>query len=93
MKRERYFGFNSIQDGHFRGCSLMVGVKKAPIAKICHTYPTMMKLGKVIPYLKKIKKYMIHVTQPLISAFFHRKSANFVISNNKDTDCILLCNL
>ena len=25
-------------------------------AKICHRYPTMMKLGAVIPYLRKIKK-------------------------------------
>ena len=24
--------------------------------KICHTYPTMMKLGTLIPYLKKIRK-------------------------------------
>ena len=24
--------------------------------KICHTYPTTMKLGTVIPYLKKIQK-------------------------------------
>ena len=28
--------------------------KKVP--KICHTYPTMIKLGTVIPHLKKIKK-------------------------------------
>ena len=36
------------------------GVKKAPkkdaLPKICHTYPTMIKLGTVIPYLKKIQK-------------------------------------
>ena len=31
------------------------GAKKA-LPEICHTYPTMMKLGTVIPYLKKIKK-------------------------------------
>ena len=31
--------------------------KKAfPLPKICYTYPTMMKLGAVIPYLKKIQK-------------------------------------
>ena len=31
--------------------------KKAfPLLKICHRYPTMMKLGAVIPYLKKIQK-------------------------------------
>ena len=30
--------------------------KKAALPKICHRYPTMMKLGTVIPYLKKIQK-------------------------------------
>ena len=32
------------------------GGKKTTLPKICHTYPTMMKLRKVIPYLKKIQK-------------------------------------
>ena len=32
------------------------GGKKAPVPKIYHRYPAMMKLGTVIPYLKKIKK-------------------------------------
>ena len=32
------------------------GRKRTPLPKICHTYPTMMKLGSVIPYLKKIQK-------------------------------------
>ena len=55
--------FNSTQDGLLRGCSPIMGGgsgggggKKAPFLKICHTYPTMMKLGTVIPYLKKIQK-------------------------------------
>ena len=30
--------------------------KTSFLPKICHTYPTMMKLGTVIPYLKKIQK-------------------------------------
>ena len=30
------------------------GLKKSPLLKIYHTYPTMMKLGTVVPYLKKI---------------------------------------
>ena len=49
---------NPVQDGPFRCCSQMgVGVgQKAPLPKICHTYPTMMKLGTVIPYLRKIQK-------------------------------------
>ena len=41
--------------------------KKAPLSKICHTYPTIMKLGTVIPYLRRSKKYMNHVTHPLRS--------------------------
>ena len=52
--------FNPIQDGVFRGCSRIgqgwVGAKRPTLSKICHTYPTMMKLGAVIPYLKKIQK-------------------------------------
>ena len=48
---------NPIQDRLFRGCSRMEGWdKKAPFPKICRTYPTMMKLGTVIPYPKKIRK-------------------------------------
>ena len=47
--------FNPIRDGLFRGCSRMGG-KKVPLPKICYTYPTKMKLGTVIPYLKKIQK-------------------------------------
>ena len=44
------------------------GLLKAPLPKISHTNPTKMKLGTVIPYLKKIQKYMNHVTHPLSSA-------------------------
>ena len=58
---------NPIQGGLFGGCSQMGG-QKGPLPKICHTYPTMMKLGTVIPYLKKIQKIMNHVTQLLSSA-------------------------
>ena len=32
------------------------GGKKASLPKICYTYPTVMKLGTDIPYLKKIRK-------------------------------------
>ena len=48
--------FNPIQDGLFRGCHGWGRGNKAPLPKICHTYPTMMKLCTVIPYPKKIKK-------------------------------------
>ena len=39
------------------------------LPKICHTYPAMIKLDTVVPYLKKIqKKYMNHVIHTLRSA-------------------------
>ena len=59
MKELIYYIFHSalkpIQDGLFRGCSRMGGQKGPTLAKICHTYPTMMKLDTIIPYLKKIQ--------------------------------------
>ena len=71
------------------------GVKKAPIPKICQTYPTNMKLDPVMPYPKKIKKNINHLTYPLTSAdiiVFNRKSATFVRSRNEGIDCILIHN-
>ena len=32
------------------------GPERAPLPKICHTYTTMIKVGTVISYLKKIPK-------------------------------------
>ena len=57
-----------IQDGHFLGCSQMGGGERLLLPKICHTYPAMIKLGTVIPYLKNIQKYINHVTHLLSSA-------------------------
>ena len=58
--------FNPIQDGLFWGCSWIEGggggEQDAPLSKICHIYPAMMKLDTVI----------------LRSAFFHQKSANLL---------------
>ena len=49
--------FNPIKDGSFQVCSRIGGEgKKSPLPKICHIYPTKMKLGRVIPYLKKTQK-------------------------------------
>ena len=79
--------FNPIQGGLFRGCSRMGGAFLAPHPKICHTYPIMMKLGRVIPYLRKIKKiYKSRDTVLLTSALFHRKSVSFATSRNTDVD-------
>ena len=55
---------------------------KLPFPKICHTFPTMMKLGTVVPYLKKIQKNMNHVPHTLTSAdisiFFTRNQHIFL---------------
>ena len=48
------FSVNHIQVGSFQDCS-RIEVQKCPRPKICHTYPTMMKLSTVIPYLTKIQ--------------------------------------
>ena len=58
--------FNPIQDGLFRGYSRIErGSKKAPLPKICQTYPTMMKIGTAIPYPKKIQKIYESCDTPL----------------------------
>ena len=59
--------------------------KSPPLPKICRTYPTMMKLDKVISYLKKISKkkiyiYIYHVTHHFSSAdlsIFSQEISNF----------------
>ena len=69
--------------------------KRALLPKICHKYPTMMKFGTVIPYLKKIQKYINHVAHLLSSAdigIFHWKSATCAISKYTDIDYILIYN-
>ena len=56
-KSSKRIRFNRIQDELFLGWSQMGEVgKKAPFPKICHKYPTMMKLGTVIPYLRKTQE-------------------------------------
>ena len=49
------------------------------LPKVCHTYPTMIKLDTAIPYLKKIQKMYESPNTPLIS-------------RNTDIDCILIRN-
>ena len=46
---------NPIQDGLFWGCSRIGGGQKGPPSLKSVTHPTMMKLGTVIPYQKKIQ--------------------------------------
>ena len=68
---------NSIQDGHFRGCSRMgERVKKAPLPNICHTYSTI--FGTVILYLKKIQKiYKSRGTLAVNISIFPPEISNF----------------
>ena len=42
--------------GVFGAAHGLGGGQKDPLPKICRTYPKMMKLDTVIPYLKKIQK-------------------------------------
>ena len=60
-------------------------VKEAPLPKISHTYLPMMKLGKVILYLKKIQK----IYKSRDTSWVLLTSAFFVISRNTNIDCIL----
>ena len=67
----------------------------SPLPKICHTHPTMMKLGSYTLPKKEPKNIWITWYTPcvvLTSAFFHQKSANFAISKNTDFYCILAHN-
>ena len=48
------FSVNHIEDGSFQAAHGS-GCKSAHLHKICHTYPTMIKLSMVIPYLTKVQ--------------------------------------
>ena len=52
----------------FFGATHGWGDQEGPLSKICHTYPTMMKFGTVIPYLKKIQK--IHKLRDMALEFW-----------------------
>ena len=73
-----------------------LGCKNDHLHKICHTYPTMMKLSTVTPYLTKIQNIYKHVTHLLsfadISMFSPKITRTFVISRNTDIDCISIYN-
>ena len=58
-----------------------MGSKKAPLPKIGHIYPTMMKLGTVIPYLQNIEKIWITWHSPwvlLTLKFFTRNQQSLL---------------
>ena len=91
---------NPIQDGLFPGCSRMWGGEGGgafwfPLPKIRHTYPTMMKLGTVIPYLRKMQKCINHVTHSSSSAdirIFSPEISKFSTSRNTYIDWNLIDN-
>ena len=68
--------------------------QKASLLKICHTYPTMMKPGTVVPRLKKYK-YINHVTHSLSSVdidIFSLQISKFCHIKRYSIDCILIHN-
>ena len=87
-------GLTLFRMGIFGAAHGWEGGKRPPTLKsVTHIYNE--ETWHSCTYLKEIKKYMKHVTYPrllLSSAFFHRKSANFIISRNTDIDCNLIHN-
>ena len=65
-----------------------------PLPEIFRTYPTMMKLGTVLPYLRKTQKIYKSLDTSLEFCwhqhFFHQKSANFATSRNTGINWILI---
>ena len=93
--------FSCIQDLHFWNSSQIWGVKKHHpplLPKMCHTYSAMIKLGTVIPYLKKIQQIYESRDTPLVFCchqhFFigNQQILVFVISRNAGIDRILIRN-
>ena len=71
------------------------GPKRPHLPKLCHTYPTTMKLGSyTLPKKDPNNTWIMWRTAwvLLTSAFIQWKSVNFVISRNTDIDCILVHN-
>ena len=79
--------------GFFGGCSRMGG---GGGAKICHTYPTMLKLGTVITSLPKEDpkniSIMWHTRWVLLTSAFPSEISKFCYIRNTDIDCILIHN-
>ena len=89
--KNNVFWLNPIQDGHFQIYSRMGGPKSSPppyLKSVFYIWQRW-KLAQLYFTWRK-SKYTRNIL--LISAFFHQKSAAFVISKNTDVDCILRCN-
>ena len=87
---------NPIQDGPSWGCSQMKEGQKVPLPKnLSHIIYSDVTWHRYTLPKEDPKKYMNHVTHPLISAdinIFHQRSAAFVVSRNTDINCILIHN-
>ena len=68
--RYHFVNLNPIQDGSFRGYSRKRWRKMVLLHKNCYTYPVMVKLCTVIPYLKKIQKICESHDTPLALIIF-----------------------
>ena len=89
--KNNVFWLNPIQDGHFQIYSRMRGPKSSPppyLKSVFYIWQRW-KLAQLYFTWRK-SKYTRNIL--LISAFFHQKSAAFVISKNTDVDCILRYN-
>ena len=56
--------------GFFGAAHRSGGAKRLPLPKICHTSPTMIKLGTVIPYPKKIREIYESRDTPLKFCYY-----------------------
>ena len=80
------------------GTAHRMGCQKVLLHKMCHTYSAMIKLGAVIPYLKKIQQIYESRDTPLVFCchqhFFigNQQILVFVISRNTDIGRILIRN-
>ena len=58
--------------------------------KICSTHPTMMKLGDVIPDLKRIQKITWYTFLILLTSAFFHQILQVLLSRNTYKKCILI---
>ena len=68
MIKKKYMSCLTLFRMGFFGAAHRRGGQKDPLPKICHTHSAVMKLGTVIPYLKKIQKIYESRDTPLDSA-------------------------
>ena len=87
---DKYFFCCPYSGWGFSGAAHGSACKRVHLHKIRHTYPTMMKLCTVIPYLTKIQNIYKSRDIPIKLCwhqYFSPKSAAFIISRNTDIHC------